>query len=34
MSGLARALAALYPPSVIAPIALHVEAKRYLCAVD
>lgn len=30
----ARALAGLYPPSVTAPIALHVEAKRYLCAVD
>jgi phosphonate degradation associated HDIG domain protein len=29
-----RALAGLYPPSVTAPIALHVEAKRYLCAVD
>ena len=30
----ARALAGLYPPEVTAPIALHVEAKRYLCAVD
>jgi phosphonate degradation associated HDIG domain protein len=27
-------LAALFPPSVTAPIALHVRAKRYLCAVD
>lgn len=30
----ARYLAALYPPSVTAPIALHVQAKRYRCAVD
>jgi phosphonate degradation associated HDIG domain protein len=30
----ARALARLFPPAVTAPIALHVEAKRYLCAVD
>lgn len=30
----ARALAHLYPPEVTAPVALHVEAKRYLCAVD
>ncbi|MEX1104880.1 MAG: HD domain-containing protein [Ilumatobacteraceae bacterium] len=30
----ARALGAVYPPAVTAPIALHVEAKRYLCAVD
>lgn len=29
-----RALAGLFPSSVTAPIALHVEAKRYLCAVD
>lgn len=29
-----RALAGLFPASVTAPIALHVEAKRYLCAVD
>lgn len=27
-------LAELFPPSVTAPIALHVRAKRYLCAVD
>ena len=27
-------LAGLFPPSVTAPIALHVRAKRYLCAVD
>lgn len=27
-------LAPLLPPSVTAPIALHVAAKRYLCAVD
>ncbi len=27
-------LAGLYPPSVTAPIALHVRAKRYRCAVD
>lgn len=27
-------LAALFPPAVTAPIALHVRAKRYLCAVD
>ena len=30
----ARALAHLFPPEVVAPVALHVEAKRYLCAVD
>jgi phosphonate degradation associated HDIG domain protein len=30
----ARALAPIFPASVTAPIALHVEAKRYLCAVD
>jgi phosphonate degradation associated HDIG domain protein len=29
-----RVLARLLPPSVTAPIALHVDAKRYLCAVD
>lgn len=27
-------LAGLFPPSVTAPIALHVRAKRYRCAVD
>lgn len=30
----ARFLAGLFPPSVTAPIALHVSAKRYRCAVD
>lgn len=30
----ARALSALFPPSVTGPIALHVAAKRYLCATD
>lgn len=30
----ARWLARLYPPAVTAPIALHVQAKRYRCAVD
>jgi predicted HD phosphohydrolase len=30
----ARYLAALFPPSVTGPIALHVQAKRYRCAVD
>jgi len=30
----ARELATLFPPEVTAPIALHVEAKRYCCAVD
>lgn len=30
----ARWLAALFPPSVTGPIALHVAAKRYRCAVD
>ncbi|MDQ2678930.1 MAG: phosphohydrolase [Actinomycetota bacterium] len=30
----ARYLAALFPASVIGPIALHVRAKRYRCAVD
>ncbi len=29
-----EALAAVLPAEVLAPIALHVEAKRYLCAVD
>lgn len=29
-----RVLAGLFAPAVTAPIALHVEAKRYLCAVD
>ena len=27
-------LAAVLPPSVTEPIRMHVEAKRYLCAVD
>ena len=27
-------LAELFPPAVLAPIALHVPAKRYLCAVE
>jgi len=30
----ARYLASLFPPSVTGPIALHVRAKRYRCAVD
>lgn len=30
----AAALARWFPPAVTAPIALHVAAKRYLCAVD
>lgn len=30
----ARWLATVFPPEVTAPIALHVRAKRYLCAVD
>ena len=30
----ARYLAALFPSSVTGPIALHVRAKRYRCAVD
>jgi phosphonate degradation associated HDIG domain protein len=30
----ARYLAGLFPPSVTGPIALHVRAKRYRCAVD
>jgi phosphonate degradation associated HDIG domain protein len=29
-----RYLAALFPPAVVAPIALHVRAKRYLCAAE
>ena len=29
-----EALAGLFPAEVIAPVSLHVEAKRYLCAVD
>ena len=29
-----RWLAALFPPEVTAPIALHVQAKRYRCAVE
>lgn len=29
-----RALAPLLPPAVVAPIRLHVDAKRYLCAVE
>jgi len=27
-------LAQRFPPSVVAPVAMHVSAKRYLCAVD
>lgn len=27
-------LAGLFPPAVTAPVALHVRAKRYLCAID
>jgi phosphonate degradation associated HDIG domain protein len=27
-------LAGLFPPAVTAPVALHVRAKRYLCAVE
>jgi predicted HD phosphohydrolase len=27
-------LTGCFPPEVVSPIALHVEAKRYLCAVD
>ena len=27
-------LSACFPPSVVTPVALHVAAKRYLCAVD
>ena len=30
----ARYLARVFPPSVTGPIALHVRAKRYLCAVE
>src|SRR5690606_34508759 len=30
----ARWLARLFPPAVTGPIALHVDAKRYICAVD
>jgi phosphonate degradation associated HDIG domain protein len=30
----ARFLASIFPPSVTGPIALHVRAKRYLCAVE
>lgn len=30
----ARYLSALFPPNVTGPIALHVRAKRYRCAVD
>lgn len=30
----ARYLAGLFPPAVTAPVALHVGAKRYRCAVD
>ena len=30
----ARYLAGLFPPTVTGPIALHVAAKRYRCAVD
>jgi len=30
----ARWLATLFPPEVTGPIALHVRAKRYLCAID
>lgn len=30
----ARYLATLFPPTVTSPIALHVRAKRYRCAVD
>jgi phosphonate degradation associated HDIG domain protein len=30
----ARYLAGVFPPSVTGPIALHVRAKRYLCAVE
>ena len=30
----ARWLASIFPPAVTAPIALHVAAKRYRCAVD
>ena len=30
----ARYLARWFPPAVTAPVALHVEAKRYLCATE
>jgi [1-hydroxy-2-(trimethylamino)ethyl]phosphonate dioxygenase len=30
----ARYLGGLFPPVVTRPVALHVQAKRYLCAVD
>lgn len=30
----ARYLSGIFPPSVTGPIALHVRAKRYLCAVE
>lgn len=30
----ARHLGRLFPPAVTRPVALHVRAKRYLCAVD
>jgi gamma-butyrobetaine dioxygenase len=30
----ARVLSAVFPPDVTEPIRLHVDAKRYLCAVD
>ncbi len=30
----AQALSKLFPPAVTAPVALHVEAKRWRCAVD
>ena len=30
----ARHLAALFPPAVTGPVALHVRAKRYLCGID
>jgi gamma-butyrobetaine dioxygenase len=30
----ARLLAKMFPPAVTAPVALHVAAKRYLCAVE
>ncbi len=30
----ARVLAPFFPPEVVEPVRLHVDAKRYLCAVD
>ena len=30
----ARWLASRFPPAVVAPVAMHVAAKRYLCATD